>query len=242
VSGRPAFYALAPGGWRDYWTLLHPPYTLWHLGTVAIGASVAGTIRPLFLGLALAAFFLAVGVGAHALDELHGRPLGTQIPGYVLAGLAIASLGGALVIGVAGASMVSWWGLAFMAVGGFLVPAYNLEWFGGRFHTDLWFAVMWGGFPALAGGFSQTATIEGRLVLVSAACGLLAAAQRRLSTPVRRLRRTVTTVEGTITFHDGTTEPITAASLRDAPESALRHLWIAVVVLAIGLVAARWPG
>ena len=61
---RPAFYALASGGWRDYWTLLHPPYTLWHLSFVAIGASVVQVIRPAYLGLALLAFFLAVGVAA----------------------------------------------------------------------------------------------------------------------------------------------------------------------------------
>ena len=37
---RPAFYALAPGGWRDYVTLLHLPYTAWHLSYVAIGAAL----------------------------------------------------------------------------------------------------------------------------------------------------------------------------------------------------------
>src|SRR4030095_15340881 len=31
------------------------------------------------LGLALAAFFLGMGIGAHALDELQGRPLQTRI-------------------------------------------------------------------------------------------------------------------------------------------------------------------
>ena len=40
TTSRPAFYALAPGGWRDYVTLLHPPYTLWHLSYVAIGAAL----------------------------------------------------------------------------------------------------------------------------------------------------------------------------------------------------------
>ena len=39
---RPAFYALAPGGWRDWWTLLHPPYTMWHLSYVALGAATVG--------------------------------------------------------------------------------------------------------------------------------------------------------------------------------------------------------
>jgi hypothetical protein len=238
---RPAFYALTPGGARDYWTLLHPPYTLWHLSFVAIGASVADRLAPRYLAMALVAFFLAVGIAAHALDELKGRPLRTQIPRGLLIGLAATGLLGALAIGLIGASLVSWWGLAFMAVGGFLVPAYNLEWFGGRFHTDLWFAVMWGGFPALAGGFAQTGRIGLPLVLVSAGCGYIAGAQRRLSTPVRRLRRRATRVEGLVTYDDGTREPLDAAAMTAAPEGALRLLWVAMVLLAVGLVITRWP-
>ncbi len=31
LSAVPAFYAAGTGGWRDWWTLLHPPYTAWHL-------------------------------------------------------------------------------------------------------------------------------------------------------------------------------------------------------------------
>ncbi len=238
---KPAFYALSPGGARDYWTLLHPPYTLWHLSFVALGASVAETLEPRYLLMAIVAFFLAVGVAAHALDELHGRPLRTRIPRGSLIALAAMGLAGALAIGVYGASIVSWWGLAFITIGGFLVPAYNLEWFGGRFHTDLWFAVMWGGFPALAGGFSQTGRIDVPILLVSAGCGYVAAAQRRLSTPVRRLRRRAIVVEGTITDDDGAREQIDVAAMTAAPEGALRLLWLAMVLLAVGLVITRWP-
>ena len=36
---RPAFYSLAKGTWRDYVTLLHFPYTLWHLSYVVLGAA-----------------------------------------------------------------------------------------------------------------------------------------------------------------------------------------------------------
>lgn len=241
MSGRPAFYALSPGGARDYWTLLHPPYTLWHLSFVALGAGVVDTLEPRYLWLALAAFFLAVGLAAHALDEIRGRPLRTAIPGGLLITIAVASLAGALAIGVYGASLVSWWGLVFIAIGGFLVPAYNLEWFGGRFHTDLWFAVMWGGFPALAGGFSQTGRIDLPVLLVAAGCGYVAAAQRRLSTPVRRLRRRGVSVAGEATYDDGTTEHVDAAAMTRAPEGALRLLWIAMVLLAVGLTIARWP-
>jgi hypothetical protein len=237
---RPAFYALASGGWRDYWTLLHPPYTLWHLSFVAIGACVVPVIRPAYLGLALLAFFLAVGVAAHAMDELTGRPLQTRIADGVLIALAAIGLVGAVAIGVYGASLVSWWGVAFIVIGGFLVPAYNLEWFGGRFHTDLWFAVMWGGFPALAGAFSQTGRIDVATLLVCTGCGFIAAAQRRLSTPVRRLRRSVTSVSGEL-IEGVAVEPITATTLTDAPEGALRLLWLAMVALAVGLVITRWP-
>jgi hypothetical protein len=73
TASRPAFYALAPGGWRDYVTLLHPPYTLWHLSYVAIGAALAPHVEVERLVATLVAFFLAVGIGAHALDELNGH-------------------------------------------------------------------------------------------------------------------------------------------------------------------------
>jgi hypothetical protein len=241
VSDRPAFYALSPGGARDYWTLLHPPYTLWHLSFVALGASIVDPITPRYLWLALLAFLLAVGVAAHALDELHGRPLRTRIGRGTLLGLAALGLLGALAIGIYGASLVSWWGLVFILVGGFLVPAYNLEWFRGTFHTDLWFAVMWGGFPALAGGFAQTGRLGVPLLLVSAGCAFVAAAQRRLSTPVRRIRRTAREVRGSIAYEDGSAEAIDAAAMTDAPEGALRVLWIAMVLLAAGSVLAHWP-
>ena len=47
---RPSFYALRPGGWRDYITLLHPPYTLWHLSYVAVGAALAPHMDWALLG------------------------------------------------------------------------------------------------------------------------------------------------------------------------------------------------
>ena len=103
---RPAFYALRAGGWRDYVTLLHPPYTMWHLSYVAIGASLAPTPHATRLAAALVAFLLAVGVAAHALDELKGRPLRTQLSDRTLVALATIGLLGAAAIGVAGIVIV----------------------------------------------------------------------------------------------------------------------------------------
>src|SRR5690242_13006928 len=148
---RPAFYALRHGGWRDAVTLLHPPYTAWHLSYVALGAAAAPHIHADRLLAALAAFLLAVGVSAHALDELNGRPLATAIPRAWLIGLAAAGLAGAVAIGIVGAFVVSPWLAPLVVAGGLLVPAYNLELAGGRFHSDLWFAVAWGAFPAFTG-------------------------------------------------------------------------------------------
>jgi hypothetical protein len=236
---RPAFYALDAGGWRDYWTLLHPPYTVWHLSYVVIGACIAPVVNFGWLFETALAFFLAMGLAAHALDELNGRPLRTRIPDGVLSAIAVVGLAGAFALGIHGAIVVSPWLWAFIAVGGFLVVAYNLELFGGLFHSDLWFALGWGAFPALTAYFAQTATIRLQAVLVAAACAALSAAQRVLSTPVRRLRRKVASVTGEVVTTEGGREPIDASSLRAAPEGALRWLSVAVPLFAAALLVAR---
>jgi len=241
LEERPAFYALSPGGWRDYATLLHPPYTLWHLSYVVIGASLAPEVHVGWLLETLAAFFLAMGVGAHALDELHGRPLRTRIPNGVLVGLAVVGLAGAVALGVHGTIEVSAWLWAFIAVGGFLVVAYNLELLGGVFHSDAWFALAWGAFPVLTASFAQTATVTVEAVLAAAACAAISAAQRVLSTPVRRLRRQVVQVRGELTLADGSTEPIDASALRVVPERALRWLSVAMPLVAAAMLIARLP-
>ena len=150
-QSRPAFYALERGGWRDYVTLLHPPYTAWHVSYVVIGGCLAPNVGWWRLGAAAAAFALAMGVGAHALDELRGRPLRTKIPDGVLVGLAVVSVAAASVIGVVVLVALEAWLVVLVPIGVFLVAAYNLELFGGRFHTDLWFGLAWGAFPVLTG-------------------------------------------------------------------------------------------
>jgi hypothetical protein len=236
---RPAFYALRSGGWRDLITLLHPPYTAWHLSYVALGAAAAPHIYANRLAAALAAFFLAVGISAHALDELNGRPLQTRLKRRTLIGLAVAGLIGAVGIGIAGVAIVSPLLVPLVLAGGLLVPAYNLELAKGRFHNDTWFALAWGGFPAFTGYFVNSLTVRPAGVLVTAACCLVSVAQRELSTPVRRLRRTTTEITGQQHLQDGTVIELTRAGLSAPLEGALRALWLAMVLLAVGLVAVR---
>lgn len=236
---RPAFYALSPGGWRDYWSLLHPPYTVWHLSYVVIGASLAAEVQVRWLVETVLAFFLAMGLAAHALDELNGRPLRTRIPGGVLWAIAVVGLGGAVALGIDGAREVSPWIWAFIAAGVFLVVAYNLELFGGAVHSDLWFALAWGAFPVLTAAFAQTAEVRPEAVAAATACAAISAAQRVLSTPVRRLRRSVASVEGTLVTNEGEAEAIDAAALRAAPEGALRWMCVAMPLLAAAMLLSR---
>jgi hypothetical protein len=230
---------LRPGGWRDLVTLLHPPYTAWHLSYVALGAAAAPTLHADRLLAALGAFFLAVGFSAHALDELNGRPLGTRLSDRTLIGLAAAGLGGAIAIGVAGLAIVSVSLAPFIAAGTFIVVAYNLELFGGRFHSDFWFAAAWGAFPALTSYWANALSIRAPGLLVAAACFGLSIAQRRLSTPVRELRRRTLSVTGEQRLTDGRALELSVASLAAPLDGALRALSLALVLMAIGLVILR---
>jgi hypothetical protein len=236
---RPAFYALRPGGWRDLVTLLHPPYTLWHLSYVALGAAAAPELHGDRLAATLLAFFLAVGVCAHALDELNGRPLGTLLPDGVLVGLAVAALAGAVAIGIVGAATVSLGLVPFVVVGAFIVTAYNLELFGGRFHSDFWFAAAWGAFPALTAYWINALQLRPQGVLVAAGCFTLTVAQRHLSTPVRELRRHTLSISGRQHLTDGTTIELDVQRLAAPLDHALRACALALALLATGLVIAR---
>jgi hypothetical protein len=236
---RPAFYALAPGGWRDFATLLHPPYTAWHLSYVALGAAVAPVVHTDRLLAALGAFFLGVGVCAHALDELHGHPLHTRLSDRALIALAVIGLAGAVAIGVAGVAIVSASLIPFVAAGAFIVLAYNLELFGGRFHSDLWFALAWGAFPAFTSYWANALQVRFEGVAIAAGCFALSLAQRRLSTPVRELRRQTVSVSGSQTLADGSTRELTAERLAAPLDGALRALSMALLLIAAAAVAAR---
>ena len=236
---RPAFYALSGGGWRDYVTLLHPPYTLWHLSYVMLGAALSPTLRYDRLAAALLAFFLALGISAHALDELAGRPLRTRIPSGVLVALAAGGLVGAVALGIAGVVVVSPWLLAFIAFGAFIAPAYNLEWFGGRLHSDLWFAAAWGVFPFLTGYYASAGELGPAAAGGAAFVLALSLGQRSLSRRVRTVRREVRSIEGQLLRSDGMVEDIDRAWALGPEESALKLMSLAMPALAVAVLLTR---
>jgi hypothetical protein len=237
-TDRPAFYAVGrgTGGVGDWVTLLHPPYTLWHLCYVVIGAAVMPHLVLWRLGGTLLAFFLAVGIGAHALDELHGRPLGTGIGAPVLASAAAVAIVAAMAMGLGYGGLRM---LPFVVVGGILVVAYNLELFRGVLHSDLWFGLAWGAFPALVGSYAQHWTLSWAAAAAAAAACLLSLGQRALSTPARALRRRISDVSGVVTFSDGRQLPLSRAELLAPLEQALRYFVYAVGAVALTVVLAR---
>ena len=236
----PAFYALgASGAWKDYANLLHIPYTLWHLSYVVLAAALASTVHVDRLIGTVVAFFLAMGIGAHALDELNGRPLGTRIPKAVLIAMAVVSLTGALVMGTVAGLIATLWLFPFMAFGAFIAVAYNLGLWHDRFHSDYWFAFAWGAFPALTSYWIQSVNLTATVILLALACFTLSLAQRTLSTQVRTIRRRTLNVAGTMEMTDGSIVTLDSSSMILAAERALVLLSVTVVVLAASLLAYR---
>ena len=236
----PAYYAPRTTGWRrDVWALLHPPYTAWHLSYVLIGASLAPTVSIVRLVATLLAFFLAVGIAAHALDELRGRPLRTEIPAGLLWTAAVIGLTGAVGLGIAGVFVVGPWLLPFIAAGVFFVFAYNLELLRGRVHGDFWFALSWGAFPVFTAYFAQTGRVSLAALAAAAAGYALSYAQRMLSTPARLIRRRSRSVAGTLTLTDGSEVSLDKSTLLRPLERALAASSWGVVAIALGLLASR---
>ena len=236
----PAYYAARTTGWRrDVWALLHPPYTAWHLSYVLIGASLAPTVSVVRLVATLLAFFLAVGISAHALDELRGRPLQTELPAGLLWAAAGIGLLGAIGLGVAGIFVVGPWLIPFIVLGVFFVFAYNLELLRGQVHGDFWFALSWGAFPVLTAYFAQTGRLSVAALSAAAAGYALSYAQRMLSTPARTLRRKSRSVSGEVILSDGSEVALDRPTLLRPLERALSALSWGVVALSVGLLASR---
>jgi hypothetical protein len=245
MAEAPAFYARRGSLAADWWTLMHPPYTVWHLSYVVLGAAIAPSRDWTAIGASVLAFFLAVGLAAHALDELQGRPLGTRISSTTLWFVAGFALAGAVALGLLGvlARGSFNWPLALaIPVGVVLVFGYNLELFGGRLHTDVGFAAAWGGFPVVVGFIAQSSEVDWSIfaAIVAAAAGGVATAyaQRCLSTPARRLRRCTANVIGSTTAIDGTTTALDRSSLLRPLEGALRALSWAIPLIAMAALLA----
>lgn len=213
--------------------LLFLPYTAMVLAFAAIGSTLADPVDWHRVGAIVAIYFLALGIGAHALDALGSKavkPWGTVFSPAQLWSAATLSLTLAYAIGIYYMLRDTplLWAIALPE--GFFVFAYNLEWFGGRFHTDGWFALSWGALPVLAGYVLQTNRIGPGALLVAAAMGFLSLVEIKASRPYKALRR-----------RDSAPD-IDGLAVSERLEGMLRWLSAGVVTLAAGLIAWRILG
>ena len=235
MSTEPAYYARTGTLKGDVLALLHPPYTAWHLSYILLGAGLAQDLSWTILILVLLAFFGGTGISAHALDELNGRPLSTGFSDRQLKHFALAGFGLALICSLIGMALISWWVLPLALLGGLLVAAYSLEWWGGMVHTNLGFGLAWGGFPVLVGYWAQTESVSLAAILASAAATWLSLAQRGLSTPARFIRRK--TENARLEFeHSGSAEEWDRTRLLKSWERPLKALSYASLALGLALV------
>jgi hypothetical protein len=205
--------------------LLFLPYTGMVLSFTVIGAMLAPALYWDRVGAIVLIYFLALGIGAHALDAVGSReakPWGQVFTRTQLWALAVLSLVAAYAIGIW--YMVRYTPLLWLIAipEGFFVLAYNLEWFGGRFHRDSWFALSWGALPVLAGYVLQTNAISASALLVALAMALLSLVEIKASRPYKEYKRS-------------NADAAQAARL----EAILKSLSAGVIALAAGLLAWR---
>jgi hypothetical protein len=232
---QPAYYARTGSPGRDLLALLHPPYTLWHLSYVAMGAAIAPRLDWTYLVGTVLAFLFGMGVGAHALDELHDRPLGTTLSRRSLLALSVGGLSAGAALAVVGAFVISPWVAVWGAAGVLLAMGYSLE-FPGWLHTVLGFGLSWGGFPVLVGFWAQTQRLSAPAVGLAVFATLISMTQRFLSTPARFVRRH--TEEAEATFDLGTRQEHWGEDrLLDTWERPLKMLGWAMTLLAVVLLA-----
>jgi hypothetical protein len=134
---------------------------------------------------------------------------------------------------------VTVWLAPLVLAGGVFVLAYNLELAGGRFHSDLWFAIGWGAFPAFVGYFVNAERVALPGLLIAAGCMAMSVAQRRLSSPARELRRRTSAVRGERVRSDGSVEDLSVHRLLAPLDGALAAMSLAMVVGSCALVVAR---
>lgn len=226
--------SFGPERFRLFIGLLFLPYTAMVLSYAVIGSMLAQQIHWDRVVAIMVIYFLALGIGGHALDAVGSKglkPWGTIFPKRKLMVLSIVSIAGAYAIGIY--YMVLYTPLLWLVAiaEGFFLCAYTLEWFEGKFHTDGWFAFSWGALPVLAGYILQTNRLSMAVLLMAAAMGLLSLVEIKASRPYKQLKRQCA-VAG---------DSVDAGQIQRW-EDILKSLSLGVILLGAGLVVWRLSG
>jgi hypothetical protein len=179
------------------------------------------------------AFAFGLGVGAHALDELHDRPLSTDLSNGWLRVLGWGGLAVGASVAVAAAAVISPLALLWGGAGVVLAAGYALEW-SPLIHSTVGFGMAWGAFPVLVGYWAQTEQVSLAALAVAAAATALSMVQRVLSTPARHVRRNTDAAVAVIGGSNWERSELLATW-----ERPLRLLVVAHVLLAFGLLLSH---
>jgi hypothetical protein len=242
LKGEGAWYARSGGKLQELYTIMHLPYTSMVLSYVLIGAAVSPSFYPSRVISTLLAYFLGLGLSAHALNELHARHWGETLSKRELEILFAAPLVAAVLIGAYG--MVFLYSesggllpplvlLVFIFLETFFLFAYNTDLSGGRFHTDISFAFSWAALPVVVSYYVNALTITVVAILVALAMAATAGIEINLSRWCKDFRRKSPLTE--MRFADDTKLNLSTAELLAKPEKSLKLIVVAVDLVAIGL-------
>jgi voltage-gated potassium channel Kch len=203
------------------------------LSFTVIGSLLAGNIHWDRVLAIVLIYFSALGIGAHALDALGSKgikPWGTVFSRVQLWTLAAVSLALAYGIGIYYIVLYVPLLTVMALLEGFFVFAYNLEWFGGRFHTDRWFAFSWGLLPVLSGYIIQTNSLSLAALVLAASMALISLVEITASRPYKELKRRLPAL--------GEEEKALMARY----ERILQYTSSSVILLGAGLLIGRLTG
>lgn len=177
---------------RFFLGLLFLPYTGMVLSFAVTGSMVTEKIHWDRVAAIVLIYFLGLGIAAHALDALGSKqekPWGEVLTRRQLWLVAAISLTAAYLIAIYYMILYVPWLWVVALLEGFFVFAYNLEWFGGKFHTDNWFAFSWGFLPVLAGYIIQTNRISPEALILGLSMALFSFVEIKSSRPYKDLKR-----------------------------------------------------
>jgi hypothetical protein len=181
-----------PLKFRAFIGMLFLPYTGMCISFTIIGSMLSESIlwdRVLSIFII---YFLALGVSAHAADNLGSKkikPWGNFFTTLELKLMVIGGLSVSYTIGIYYVITFAPLLLIIAIIEGFFLFAYNFELFNGFFHNNFWFAVSWGSLPLLAGFVIQTNSISILSLFSSTIAFLVAYSEIIISRKYKELKR-----------------------------------------------------
>jgi hypothetical protein len=153
--------------------ILFLPYTGMVVSFAAWGSLVVDYTIERLIAICIL-YFLALGITAHCLDAIgsKNRPWGFLSKTRLIV-VSLVSLAIAFAIGLYYIFLDSPFLLLIGIAETFFLFAYNLEFFGGRFHNNASFVVSWGILPVLAGTIIQINSITIESIIVAGIAGIL---------------------------------------------------------------------